>query len=47
MADYSDNLQALGMRPEHVFHKPVRVFTLLVKCIKELAETQIAPQEKA
>jgi DNA-binding NtrC family response regulator len=31
-------LQALGIRPEHIFHKPVRVFSLLVKCIKELAE---------
>ncbi len=33
----SDKLQELGMRPEHVFLKPVRVLTLLVKCIKELA----------
>jgi len=33
----SDKLKALGMRPEHVFLKPVRVLTLLVKCIKELA----------
>ncbi len=33
----SEKLQALGMRPEHVFLKPVRVLTLLVKCIKELA----------
>jgi DNA-binding NtrC family response regulator len=38
----SDQLQELGMRPEHVFLKPVRVLTLLVKCIKELAlETQV------
>ncbi|RKX34471.1 MAG: response regulator [Verrucomicrobia bacterium] len=33
----SDKLQALGMRPEHVFLKPIRVLTLLVKCIKSLA----------
>lgn len=33
----SDDLKDLGMRPEHVFLKPVRVLTLLVKCIKELA----------
>lgn len=33
----SDKLQALGMRPEHVFFKPIRVLTLLVKCIKALA----------
>ncbi|VGO21289.1 response regulator [Pontiella sulfatireligans] len=31
----SEKLQELGMRPEHVFHKPVRVLSLLVKCIKE------------
>lgn len=33
----SEKLQALGMRPEHVFLKPVRVLMLLVKCIKSLA----------
>ncbi len=33
----SEKLQMLGMRPEHVFLKPVRVLTLLVKCIKTLA----------
>lgn len=33
----SEPLKALGMRPEHVFLKPVRVLTLLVKCIKALA----------
>jgi CheY-like chemotaxis protein len=33
----SQKLQVLGMRPEHVFLKPVRVLTLLVKCIKALA----------
>lgn len=33
----SDKLKDLGMRPEHVFLKPVRVLSLLVKCIKELA----------
>lgn len=31
-------LKDQGVRPEHVFHKPIRVLTLLVKCIKELAE---------
>ena len=37
----SPKLQALGMRPEHVFLKPIRVLTLLVKCVKSLApETQ-------
>lgn len=34
----SEQLLELGMRPEHVFLKPVRVLTLLVKCIKELAD---------
>ena len=33
----SERLKELGMRPEHVFHKPIRVLSLLVKCIKELA----------
>ncbi len=33
----SDELKKLGMRPEHVFLKPVRVLSLLVKCIKQLA----------
>jgi hypothetical protein len=33
----SDKLLALGMRPEHVFLKPIRVLTLLVKCVKTLA----------
>ena len=31
-----EKLKVLGMRPEHVFLKPVRVLSLLVKCIKEL-----------
>lgn len=35
----SEQLKELGMRPEHVFLKPVRVLPLLVKCIKELAAT--------
>jgi CheY-like chemotaxis protein len=39
----SDELKDLGLRPEHVFLKPVRVLSLLVKCIKELAPE---PQEK-
>ena len=33
----SEKLQQIGMRPEHVFLKPVRVLTLLVKCVKALA----------
>lgn len=33
----SDTLKELGMRPEHVFLKPIRVLSLLVKCVKELA----------
>ena len=36
----SEPLKALGMRPEHVFLKPIRVLTLLVKCVKELAAPQ-------
>ena len=36
----SDKLKELGMRPEHVFLKPIRVLSLLVKCIKELAATE-------
>ncbi len=39
-----DELRTIGMRPEHVFHKPVRVLTLLVKCIKELAENPASQQ---
>ena len=31
-----DPLQALGMRPEHVFLKPIRVLTLLIKAIQAL-----------
>ncbi len=38
------HLRELGMRPENVFHKPVRVLTLLVKRIKELAESRDTPQ---
>lgn len=33
----SDPLKELGMRPEHVFLKPARVLSLLIKCINELA----------
>ena len=32
----SEKMMQAGMRPEHVFLKPIRVLTLLVKCIKEL-----------
>jgi len=39
-----DELRAIGIRPEHVFHKPVRVLTLLVKCIKELASNSDSQQ---
>lgn len=40
-------LKAIGMRPEHVFHKPVRVLNLLVKCIKELVDARDAsPNEQ-
>lgn len=42
-----EELKALGMRPEHVFHKPVRVLNLLVKCIKELAESRDMQQATA
>ena len=38
----SDKLKALGMRPEHVFLKPIRVLSLLVKCIKELTAEEPA-----
>jgi DNA-binding NtrC family response regulator len=34
-----DELRAIGMRSEHVFLKPIRVLNLLVKCIKQLAES--------
>jgi DNA-binding NtrC family response regulator len=40
-------LKEVGMRPEHVFHKPVRVLSLLVKCVKELVETRNGPPEEA
>ncbi len=43
----SNELREIGMRPEHVFHKPVRVFTLLVKCIKELADNPNTQQAVA
>jgi DNA-binding NtrC family response regulator len=33
----SEKLKETGMRPEHVFLKPIRVLTLLVKCVKALA----------
>jgi len=33
-------LIAIGMRPVHVFHKPVRVLSLLVNCVKSLVEEQ-------
>ena len=36
----SEKLKDLGMRPEHVFLKPVRVLSLLVKCVKQLAPEQ-------
>lgn len=35
-----EELRAIGLRPEHVFHKPVRVLSLLVKCIKQLVDDQ-------
>lgn len=38
-----EDLRAIGMRSEHVFHKPVRVLSLLVKCIKTLAQ-EATPQ---
>ena len=38
----SDKLKAQGMRPEHVFLKPIRVLSLLVKCIKELTAEEPA-----
>lgn len=34
----SEKMLHAGMCPEHVFHKPIRVLTLLVKCIKELVK---------
>ncbi|MEE9369665.1 MAG: response regulator [Pontiella sp.] len=42
-----EELRSIGMRPEHVFHKPIRVLTLLVKCIKELADNQSAQEAPA
>ena len=38
----SHELRAVGMRPEHVFHKPIRVLPILVKRIKELAQNPLA-----
>lgn len=35
--DIPDELRAIGIRPEHVFHKPIRVLNILVRTIKELA----------
>lgn len=35
----SEQLKELGMLPEHIFLKPVRVLSLLIKCINKLAET--------
>ena len=35
----SEHLKELGIRPEHVFLKPVRVLSLVVKCIKQLVVT--------
>ena len=37
-------LLAIGIRPDHVFHKPVRVLPLLVKCIKGLAGNRDEPK---
>lgn len=31
-----EELLSIGIRPQHVFHKPIRVLSLLVKCIKTL-----------
>ena len=39
-----NELRQIGMRAEHVFHKPVQVLTLLVKCIKELVDNPTAQQ---
>jgi len=33
-----EKLEAIGIRPEHIFQKPLRVPSLMVKCIKELVE---------
>jgi DNA-binding NtrC family response regulator len=33
----STELMKLGMNPEHVFLKPIRVLSMLTNCIKELA----------
>jgi len=41
----STKLQEIGIRPEHVFLKPVRVLSLLVKCIKTLAAEAEAEAE--
>lgn len=30
-------LKSIGIRPEHIFHKPIQVLNLLVKAIQELA----------
>jgi len=40
-----DSLKALGMRPEHVFLKPIRVLTLLVNSVKALVAEPLEDEE--
>jgi two-component system, response regulator, stage 0 sporulation protein F len=34
----SDKLRSIGIRPDHVFHKPMREMTHLIHCIKSLSK---------
>lgn len=34
-----ESLNAIGIRSEHIFHKPVRGLTPLLNCIKDLAKS--------
>ena len=36
----SDQLRHIGMRPEHIFHKPVRHLIHMTKCIEDLARNR-------
>lgn len=35
--ELSEKMKSIGVRPEHIFHKPINALNVLVKTIKELA----------
>lgn len=37
--DPPESLKAIGIRPEHIFHKPISALNVLVKTILELADS--------